>query len=244
MEWGDLPPQVRPVMRALAAVVRRREPAIRQRVGRLRAENPGLDSEALARKLIKATRRRVAATAAAGGAAAIAPGLGTVIAIGTATTQSLYALEQETELVLSIAIVYGHELGDSDQQLMEALVVLGLVGGAVKLRDNLLVAGGERITIAAFRRLPAVWLGRAGSRALVRVLGRALAERAVATAARTVPLAVGMAAGASFDWVSVSLLGRAAMRYYGRVGAAHALRGPAGVELLAPEDLRDVESGR
>src|SRR5437762_10280430 len=107
MEFRDIPPQFRPVLRALAAVIRRREPAIRERVERLRAENPGLDREALARKLIRSTRRRVAATGAASGATAIVPGLGTVIAIGTAASQGLYALEQETELILSIAIIYG-----------------------------------------------------------------------------------------------------------------------------------------
>jgi hypothetical protein len=230
-------------MRALAALVQRREPAIRQRVERLRAENPGVGPDALARKLIVTTRRRVAATGAASGAAAIAPGVGTIIALGTATGQGLYALEQETELVLAVAMIYGQELGDSDQRLLEALAVLGLVGGAVKLRDNVLVAGGERITVAAFRRLPEAWLGRAGSRALVRVLGRAMAERAVAAAARAVPLAIGMAAGAGFDWVTVTLLGRAAMRYYRRVSRERAaFEGQAAPGLPASQDLPDLEA--
>src|SRR5205807_2703532 len=180
---------------------------------------PGLGPDELARKLIRSTRRRVASTAAASGAAAIVPGLGTVIAIGTATSQSLYALEQETELVLAIAMIYGRELSGSDERLLEALVVVGLAGGAVKLRDNLLVAGGRKVTIAAFRRLPSVWLGRAGARVLTRVLGRALAQRTVSTVARVAPLAIGMAAGAGFDWTAVTLLGRSAMRYYGRVSS-------------------------
>jgi hypothetical protein len=234
MEFREIPPQFRPILGALAAVIRRREPAIRARVERLRAENPGLDREALARKLIRSTRRRVAATGAASGATAIVPGLGTVIAVGTAAGQGLFALEQGTELVLSIAIIYGHELGDSDAQLLEALVVLGLVGGAVRLRDNLLIAGGERITVQAFRRLPEVWLGRAGNRVLIRVLGRTLANRAASVAAKTIPLAVGVAAGAGFDWITVTVLGRAAMRYYGRVTALRALRPQAGAELPPP----------
>src|SRR4030081_1213075 len=98
---------------------------------------------------------------------------------------------------------------------MEALVVVGLAGGAVNLRDNLLIAGGQRITVAAFRRLPQVWLGRAGSRVLAGVLGRVGSQRAVATVARAAPLAIGIAAGAGFDWAAVTVLGRAAMRYYG-----------------------------
>jgi hypothetical protein len=238
MDVGDLPPQLRPLLRVLAAVMRHREPAIRERVERLRAANPGLDRDELARRLVRATRRRVTTTAAASGAAAIVPGLGTVIAIGTATSQSLYALEQETELVLAIAMIYGRELADSDRQLMEALVVVGLTGGAVKLRDNLLIAGGQRITIAAFRRLPQVWLGRAGNRVLVRVLGRFLSQRAVSVVARAAPLAIGVVAGAGFDWVTVTVLGRAATRYYRRAADAEALEPHPGMVELPPAGSR------
>jgi len=216
MDVGNLPPQLRPVFQALAAVMRSREPAIRQRVWRLRDENQGLQNHELAKLMIRETRWRVAGTAAASGATAIVPGLGTVVAIGTATSQTLYALEQETELVLAIAMIYGRELADSDERLLEALVVVGLTGGAVKLRDNLLIAGGQRVTVAAFRRLPEIWLGRAGNRVLTRVLGRFLTQRAVSVVARAAPMAIGVAAGAGFDWVAVTVLGRAAMGYYGR----------------------------
>jgi hypothetical protein len=216
----DLPPQLRPLLGALSAVMRRREPAIRARVQRLREENPGLPPDELARRLIRLTRRRVTSTGAASGATAIVPVLGTVIAIGTATSQSLFALEQETELVLAIAMIYGQELAGSDERVLEALLVVGLAGGAVRLRDNLLIAGGQAATVAAFRRLPEVWLGRAGNRLLARVLGRTLSGRAISVVAHTIPLAVGIAAGAGFDWAAVTLLGRAAMRYYGRMPAA------------------------
>jgi UPF0271 protein len=237
MNVGNLPPQLRPLFQALAAVMRSREPAIRQRVWRLRSEHPGLAPAQLARLLIRDTRRRVAATAAASGATAIVPGLGTIIALGTATSQSLYALEQETELVLAIAMLHGRELADSDERLMEALVVVGLTGGAVKLRDSLLIAGGQRVTLAAFRRLPEVWLGRAGNRVLTRVLGRVLTERAVSVVARAAPLAIGVVAGASFDWVAVTVLGRAAITYYARAPEPRPLA-PAS----EPAELREKDA--
>jgi UPF0271 protein len=232
MDVGNLPPQLRPVFEALAAVMRSREPAIRQRVWRLRDENPDLESHELAKLLIRETRLRVAGTAAASGATAIVPGLGTIIAIGTATSQTLYALEQETELVLAIAMIYGRELANSDERLLEALVVVGVTGGAVKLRDNLLIAGGQRVTVAAFQRLPEIWLGRAGNRMLTRVLGRFLTQRAVTVVARAAPMAIGVAAGAGFDWIAVTLLGRAAMSYYGRA---------PNVEVLPPTSESDTD---
>jgi hypothetical protein len=238
-----VPPQLRGVLRALGKVVSAREPAIRGRVEELAAGNPGLGPDRLARLLIKRTRRRVAASAAASGAAAIVPGLGTVLSLGTAAGQSLYALEQEVELVMGIAIIYGHELQGSDERLMEALMVVGLAGGAVKLRDAVLVAGGQRITVAAFRRLPEAFMARAGSHLLVRVLGRALSSRAAAAVARAAPLAVGMAAGAGFDWVAVTALGRAGLRYYDRLpaqAAAPPLPDPSGPGSVTPAGTEDT----
>src|SRR2546430_17245250 len=72
MHVGDLPPQLRPIMQALTAVVRSREPAIRERVEQLRAQHPDLGPEGLSRVLIRSTRSRVAATGALSGASAIA----------------------------------------------------------------------------------------------------------------------------------------------------------------------------
>lgn len=202
------------MLRILGKMVRSREPAIRRQVDGLRAANPQADQTELAKLLIKRTRRRLAGSAAASGAAAFIPGAGTLFSLGTAAGQSLYALEQEVELVLGVAMLYGYELQEDDQRLLEALLVVGLAGGAVKLRDAVLVAGGQRVTVAAFRALPQAFMARAGGHVLVRVLARVLSTRAAAAVVKAAPLAVGMAAGAGFDWVAVTGLGRAAIRYY------------------------------
>ncbi|MBJ7598092.1 MAG: hypothetical protein DLM67_07900 [Candidatus Nephthysia bennettiae] len=248
MDLSTLPPHLRPLMNALVATLRSREPSVRQRVQELRDQNPGATPEQLARTLIRSTRWRVAASGAASGAAAIAPGLGTLISLGAATGQSLYALEQETELVMAIAMLYGHELLDSDERLLEALVVVGIAGGAVKLRENVLVVGGERISIAAFRRLPRAWLMRAGGHVLNTVLGKVAAQRLTASVARAAPLAIGVAVGAGFDWFAVTALGRSAMRYYGREGPAAqadelAALPPASPLPVDTEDRLHVDSG-
>ena len=207
-------------MRALSHALRNREPAIRERVERLRADNPHLSPDQLAKLLLKQTRRRVSGTGALSGATAFIPGLGTLLALGAVTGQALYALEQEAELVMAIAMIYGHELTGSDARLMEALVVIGLAGGGVKLRDDVLMAGGQQITVAAFRRVPEAFMTRAGGHVMGRILGRLAATRAFRSAVRVAPLAAGVAAGAGFDWLAVTALGRAAMRYYGPGGPA------------------------
>jgi len=204
MDFDKLPPQLRMVLHSLAKAVSSREPAIRARVHLLQEANAHLTSDQLARRLIRSTRRRVATTGAISGAVSIAPGLGTMLAVGTLTSQALYALEQEIELVLAIAIIYGHELGSSDERVLEALVVVGITSGAVKLREDVLVAGGERVAIAAVRRLPTVLVTHGGGRILSRILGRFASTGAAKVAARVVPLGVGVAAGAGFDWLAVT----------------------------------------
>lgn len=237
MDPEQLPPQLRVVLKYLDQAVKSREPAIVEKVSHLRAANPLFTSDQLARLLIRSTRRRVAATGALSGAASIAPGLGTALAIGTITSQSLYALEQEVELSLGIAMIYGHELSGSEDRVLEALVVVGIAGGAVKLRKDVLVAGGERIALAAFRRLPTLLLAHGGGRLLTRILTRVATTGAAKVAARVVPLGVGIAVGAGFDWLAITGLGRAAMRYYGPGGPG------ARPLLLAPEDSSHVEIG-
>src|SRR2546425_6952451 len=201
MDLDQLPPQLRLVLKSLDHAMKSREPAIRAKVGRLRAAHPLYTSDQLARELIRSTRRRVAATGALSGAASIAPGLGTVLAIGTITSQALYALEQEVELVLSIAMIYGHELGSSDERVLEAIVVVGITSGAVQLREEAIVAGGERLAIAAFRRIPATLVAHGSGRLLTRILTRVATTGAAKVAARLVPIGVGVAAGAGFDWI-------------------------------------------
>ncbi|HYL07736.1 MAG TPA: hypothetical protein VEU76_04255, partial [Candidatus Udaeobacter sp.] len=141
MDLDDLPQQARVVLRTLERAVNAREPAIRSQVEALRGAHPFFTNHQLALALVRSTRRRVAATGALSGAISIAPGLGTVLAIGTVTSQTLYALEQEIELVLGIAMIFGHDLSGSEERVLEALVVVGLASGALKLREEVLVAG-------------------------------------------------------------------------------------------------------
>jgi hypothetical protein len=57
-------------------------------------------------------------------------------------------------------------------------------------------------------------------------------------AARVVPLGVGIGLGAGFDWIAVTALGKAAVRYYGPGGPG------ARPLLLAGENPAHVETGR
>src|SRR6266567_2910819 len=119
--------------------------------------------------------------------------------------------------------------------VLEALVVVGATSGALKLREDVMVVGGERLAIAAFRRMPSILIAHGGGRVLSRILSRVATTGAAKVAARVIPLGVGIAVGAGFDWLAVTGLGRAAMRYYGPGGPG------ARPLLLAPEDSSHVE---
>jgi hypothetical protein len=235
MDLDELPPQVRAILRSLDHAMKSREPAVRARIDAMRLAHPLYTNHQLALALIRSTRRRVAATGAISGAASVVPAVGTAIAIGTIAGQTFYALEQEIELVLGISMIFGHELSDSQDRLLEALVVVGATSGALKLRQEVIVVGGERLAIAAFRRMPAILVAHGGGRMLSRILSKVATTGASKVVARVIPLGVGIAVGAGFDWLAVTGLGRAAMRYYGPGGPG------ARPLLLAPEDSSHVE---
>jgi hypothetical protein len=237
MESDELPPQVRFLLKSLDQAMKAREPAIHAKVEKLRAAHPLYTNEQLAYELIRSTRRRVTTTGAISSAASIAPGLGTLLAIGTVTSQTFYALEQEIELVLGIAMIFGHDLRGSQGRVLEALVVVGLTSGALKLREEVLIAGGERLAIAAFRRVPQLLVLHGGGRFITRVLSRFATSGAAKVAARVVPLGIGVGVGAGFDWIAVTGLGRAAIKYYGPGGPG------ARPLLLAPENPTHIELG-
>src|SRR5258707_14085883 len=100
------PPQLRSVLGPLTHAVQSREPSIRAKVEEMRSSHPNYTNHQLALALIRSTRRRVAATGALSGAVSIVPGLGTVLAIGTITSQTLYAVGQGGELGLGFAMLF------------------------------------------------------------------------------------------------------------------------------------------
>ena len=236
MDLEQLPPQLRTALRSVDGAIKSREPAIRARVEHLRSVRPLSTNHELAHELIRSTRRRVAATGALSGAAAVVPAVGAIVAIGTVTSQTLYALEQEVELVLGIAMIFGHELAESDDRILEAIVVVGLTTGVLKLREEVIMAGSERLALAAVRRMPQLLLAHASGRLMTRILSRVATSGAARVAAGVIPLGVGIGVSAGFDWLSITGLGRAAVRYYGPGGPG------ARPLLLAPEYSAHVEA--
>src|SRR2546426_9826314 len=103
-------------------------------------------------------------------------------------------------------------------RVSEPLVVVGVTSGALKLREDVVVAGGERLALAAFRHVPSLLLVHGGGRFVTRIVSRFATTGAAKIAARGVPLGVGVGIGAWLDWVAVTGLCRAATGYCGPGG--------------------------
>src|SRR5439155_20174462 len=87
-----------------------------------------------------------------------------------------------------------------------------------------------------FRRSRNLLLVYGSGRLVTRILARLAVTGSAKVAARVIPLGVGLATGAGFDWLAVTGLGRAAMKFYGPGGPG------ARPLLLAPEDSSHVNS--
>lgn len=215
MELNTLPPRLQWVLSAVQKGIQKREPAVQETVRKLELEFPEATPEKLARTLINRQRRRLALSAAASGAASVVPGVGTLGVLGVGTVQSMYALEQELELVLAVGLIFGHLPVEQEDRTLEALVVVGIAGGAVKVRDDVLIAGSQRLAVHLLTTYPRLLLSRAGSAALTRILTGTVGTQVGSVLVRALPAAVGVGVGAGFDWITVTALGNAAVRYYG-----------------------------
>jgi hypothetical protein len=208
------------VLSAAQKAIKNRQPAIEDTVRKLRLEFPDAMPEELAQTLIRRQRRRLATTAAMSGAASAIPGLGSLAVLGVGTVQTMYAMEQELELVLAVGLLFGHVPVDDADRTLEALLVIGVAGGAVKIRDDVLIAGTQQLALHVVNTYPKLLLTRLGGPILTRVLASAIGAQVGAVVSRAVPAAIGIGVGAAFDWITVTALGNAALRYYGPHGPA------------------------
>lgn len=223
MDSYPVPSQLHWVLSAAQKAIMKRQPAVEETVRKLQLEFPEATPEELARTLIRRQRRRLAVTAAASGAASAFPGMGTLAVLGVGTVQSMYAMEQELELVLAVGLIFGHLPVEGEDRTLEALLVIGIAGGAVKIRDDFLIAGSQQLALHLVTTYPRLLLTRVGSAALTRILTGTVGTQIGSTLARALPVAVGIGVGAGFDWITVTALGNAALRYYGPRGPAERL---------------------
>ncbi|WP_157068165.1 DUF697 domain-containing protein, partial [Desulfosarcina cetonica] len=157
------------------------------RVQALRRKHPDLRNEELVERLIKAKCQKAATVGAATSAASVFPGLGTAISVTVGLVVDIGStLKLHAELVLEIAEVYGHRLGESERSEV-LLAVTGLSTGMGRLGGSAVKGLSQKVGEIAAQK----WLAKA------------------------VP-AVGMAASATTNVLFTYVIGKRADAYFNR----------------------------
>lgn len=201
--------------RAVELVVARRADSVRARAARLRAVHPHVSRSDLAHRAIVKSGRVLAGSGAVSAIPALLPGPGTAIEVGAAISDISLLTSAQAELILLIAILYGHTLDDQEARRLDVLLVLGMDAGLVKLRrDGSLKIRGTQYTREEIRHAGSTGLAaRINRRLAQQVLARVARRRAFVLLGREVPL-LGIAVAAGYNHRSTRKIGAAAIRYF------------------------------
>lgn len=221
---------------ALTKVVGVQRPVVQAYLRLLSRRHPDAEAVTLALYAERDYLRAVTGTGAAGGAAAVIPGVGTGVALGLSAAVTVTFLEATALYAQTIAELHGIAVTDEDQS--RALVMSVMLGPEAA---GLLAGVGEGI--AAGPKGRGTWgaafgtaTGKGGSwRTVVQALqGRFLrhfaASQTVGLIGRMIPFGIGSAVGGFTN------------RAMGKRVIASTLSAFAGLQTISDEDLREVET--
>jgi hypothetical protein len=224
------------VRSALTKVVGVQRPVVQAYLRLLSRRHPDAEAVTLALYAERDYLRAVTGTGAAGGAAAVIPGVGTGVALGLSAAVTVTFLEATALYAQTIAELHGIAVTDEDQS--RALVMSVMLGPEAA---GLLAGVGEGI--AAGPKGRGTWgaafgtaTGKGGSwRTVVQALqGRFLrhfaASQTVGLVGRMIPFGIGSAVGGFTN------------RAMGKRVIASTLSAFAGLQSISDEDLREVET--
>lgn len=159
----------------------------RRRVQALRDRHPDAGDDALVDMVVGQKCRETALIGAVTSSAALIPGFGTLASLTVGVAADIGAtFKLQAELVLEIAAIYGHQLGEAEKQ-PAILLVTGLSAGSVHLAH----ATGRRVAQKVAERYTQKWVSHA------------------------LPV-LGVAASAGTNVLSTYIIGQRARAYFGR----------------------------
>jgi hypothetical protein len=129
-------------------------PIASARVGKMKAEYPGITTEQMAKKLGRRFRNTVTASGSAAGAAAAAPGVGTAVAIAATAPDLFLYMRESAVYVLAMAQIHGVRALDADER--RAVVLMVLVGGGLAAGANKAIGqAGPNVAKVIVQKVPA-----------------------------------------------------------------------------------------
>ena len=178
-----------------------------------RLRHPRLTQQQLAERIVWQRVRLAAAGGAVSATPSVLPGLGTAIGLAASVADAFGMLYAQTALVLAIGSVYGRDHFDHEARAFDVLVVLALAAGlARRLPDGEIEMLGRRLGASGLTHDELVQLNRHLAHDLVQ---RILRRRAKIMVGRELPFGLGIAVGAGANWRTTSMVGRAAIDYFG-----------------------------
>ncbi|MGO1318815.1 MAG: hypothetical protein ACTII7_09175 [Galactobacter sp.] len=224
------------VQAGLTSVVGVQRPVVQAYLRLLSRRHPDADPVVLALYVERDYLRAVTGTGAAGGAAAVIPGVGTGAALALSAGVALTFLEATALYAQAIAELHGIAVTDEDQA--KALVMSVMLGPEAA---GLLAGVGEGVAAGAKGR--GSWgaafgtaTGKGGSWKTVvqalqgRFLRRFAASQSIGLVGRVVPFGIG------------SVIGGFANRSLGKKVVSSTLSAFAGLSAVSAEELRRVEA--
>jgi hypothetical protein len=192
-------------------VVQTRHAAIGSAVEVERLRTPNVSSRELAERLIQQRTRFVAGSGAITSLPAAAPGVGSVVGIGTSLADTAVLLYNEVALVLAIAAAYGRDVSDTDARRFDVLLAFALDAGVAVPAGKTIEVLGQKVVLGA---LPRDTLAAINKRVGAEVVKRLARRRARAILGRELPLGIGVAIGAGYNYLAVRRIGRTAVKYF------------------------------
>jgi hypothetical protein len=186
---------------AIDTAVRLRAPALAAGVEIERRLYPDLAPDLFLAHLV---RRRAKLSAA------VFPGAGTVVGIGSSLADAGATLYAEVALIVELSAAVGHKVDDPEVLAADVLVVLALSAG-VEIPAELREA--SRLGTAQASAVPRAALGDLNRELGARVVKRIARRRARVILGRELPFGVGVALGGVGNYRAMHALGRTAIKH-------------------------------
>lgn len=201
--------------RAIEEIVERRGVSIAVDADVFRLQHPGLDGDALDRALIADRRWRSAAMGALSALPGVVPGAGTSIEVVAAIADALNVTYQQIELALALDHLHGRDVRETDQRILDVLLVLGLEAKVIEHQGDRLVAEDLNLGLAELHAggVPLEVVGRLNRTVGERVVRRVARRRARVAVGRLIPAGIGVAVAAGADYLALRSAGNAARSY-------------------------------
>lgn len=194
-----------------AAVESRWEPA------RERARRTTGTVEERVKAVTDACARELVAMGAASGGAAAAPGVGRAISRAASAGEAGRSTARLADLILTIAVIHGHDRASVDERRAWVLSVLAFGEGAGRGFAKVAGGAGQGLSRKALERIPGVSL-RAVNGAVGRTLVGQGTRRGAQLLGKALPFGVGAVLGGGLNYVTVKAVARQADEFFRELG--------------------------